>query len=79
MVSDMSSLNDPGDSSWFKSYVSNPMGEGNSNNHKRSLAPDIIKTLNKMSDKLGRNNEISSRLLSEDESLELDLLNEEKV
>jgi hypothetical protein len=79
MVSDMSSLNDPGDSSWFKSYVSNPMGEGNNNNHKRSLAPDIIKTLNKMSDKLGRNNEISSRLLSEDESLELDLLNEEKV
>ena len=55
------------------------MGEGNNNNHKRSLAPDIIKTLNKMSDKLGRNNEISSRLLSEDESLELDLLNEEKV
>jgi len=75
MTSDFESLNNPSDPDWFKSFVSNPMGENVESPRRRGLPGDMIKTLEKMSNALGP--ATKRGVISEASGLDLELFNEE--
>ena len=62
---DSDSMNDPFDSSWMKSVVSNPFGESIGDKSKQPLSHDVKTTLAKMNKRFGRTQVTTSNVLLE--------------